>query len=84
VADCIAHQKALLWPPRQGFREDQLMRKELGEWARHREMPLGDFREGKWCEHIRAMLQHRSPQAIMRSDGGAVCAAWLDEQLSKM
>ena len=74
VADAIICQTALLWPPRTNFREDELFRPTLGHYTRAYEIPLADFRAGRWAPHLAALMALPAAAKVMRTDGAAVCA----------
>jgi hypothetical protein len=61
LADCIACGVALLYPPRQGFREDEISLRECPRYLRMRELPPEDFHGGRWDEHLRSLLAQPTP-----------------------
>ena len=74
VSECIATGKALLWPRRSGFREDGLAETEAARVMRMREIPIHDFAEGRWAEHLEALLASPPPPEQMPADGAEVIA----------
>src|SRR5262245_21347946 len=42
-----------------------------------REIPVSDFTEGNWSEHVRALRSQKMPEGSLRSDGAEVCTNFL-------
>jgi hypothetical protein len=77
LSDCIANGVALLFPPRTGFREDEVSRAVCPRYTRMRELPAGDFNVGRWGAHLGALFaQPRAPDT-MRTDGDQVVAQFI-------
>lgn len=74
VAECIAAGTALLYPPRQMFREDELTAAALPAHVRASAMPEGDYRVGHWGPHVEGLLARPKPVLDVRTDGAEVCA----------
>ena len=78
LADCIATGNTrLLWPPRQGFREDEITAEEAPAHLPMQELPLADFERGRWREHLRKLMRVPFPATPTRTDGAEVCARML-------
>lgn len=75
ISDCIAAGKALLWPRRIGFREDDVVEVEGPRYLRMREIAHDDFRCGAWNAPLAALIAPPSTPETMRTDGASVCAA---------
>ena len=74
LSDCIAVGPALLYPPREGFREDELLRSGAAKYVRAREIPAVDFRGGHWASHIRSLLEMQPVSPTIETNGADVCA----------
>jgi hypothetical protein len=77
VAECIAARKPLLYPPRQGFREESLLE---GNVARHipaLRIPLPDFYGGHWAPYLQELSALPVIASSLRTDGAEVCADFL-------
>jgi hypothetical protein len=77
VAECIAARKPLLYPPRQGFREESLLD---GTVARHipaTPIPLRDFYAGRWAPYLQELSSRPAVTSSLRTDGAEVCARFL-------
>ncbi|MFN3648516.1 MAG: hypothetical protein ACK47B_02955 [Armatimonadota bacterium] len=81
LADCIAAETALLWPPREGFREDAVALAEARPYLRQRRLPPERLHSGDWAADLRALLQEPPPEARPRLDGAEVSAGLLAEWL---
>jgi hypothetical protein len=75
LAEATTAGTAILYPPRTGFREDDLLQAGARRYARAREIPLDDFRAGNWAAHLGELLAAPPPSATLTSAGAAVCAA---------
>jgi len=75
LAEAVTAGIAILYPPRAGFREDDLLRVAAGRYARAREIPLYDFRVGHWAPHLEGLLVTSQPQQSLEPTGAGVCAA---------
>ena len=81
VADCIAAQTRLLWPARSGFREDEVMAREMTPFLRHREIGREDFVAGRWGEAVMGLLEDRREVERPAVNGDVECARLLEEWL---
>ena len=77
IADCVAAGTRLVWPPRKGFREDEVTRVEAAKYLRMKEMPAEAFGTGEWGPTLRAVMELPDPPETMPLDGAAACAAAL-------
>jgi L-arabinokinase len=66
LSDCIANGAALLYPPRVGFREDEVTTRECPRYMRMRELAAGDVYAGRWRGALLELLA--SPPADERMD----------------
>ena len=81
VAECIASNTALLWPPRTGFREDDVVSRDAPRYLRMRPISRHDFETGSWGAGLRRLLSSSAPPETMRIDGAEVCASWIAGQV---
>jgi L-arabinokinase len=78
LADCIAADVALLYPRREGFREDDVSVRECTGILRMRELSRKDFFAGCWQSHLCALLaQPLACQTLATNGADAVAAALL-------
>ena len=77
IADCIAAGTRLVWPPRAGFREDDVTRVEAPRYLRMTEMPAERFHNGDWAETLRRAMALPGAPETMPLDGAAACARYL-------
>jgi hypothetical protein len=82
VAECLANGTALLWPPRQGFREDEILMAEAPEYVRALPLALSDFDSGQWTNSLQTLLSLPQPPKTMLLNGAEVCAAFITERLA--
>ncbi len=75
VSECIAFQTPLICSFRNDFREDELLRPALAEYAHARLYDKADFEAGAWLEDFEAFaLDSRAAWKPIRTDGAAVAA----------
>jgi hypothetical protein len=77
LADSIAAGVALLYPPRQGFREDDVSREHCPSYLRMREFPRDDFIAGRWNHHLSSLLAQSKPPQSLPTNGDELVAAEL-------
>ena len=82
LADSIVAKAALLYPRREGFREDELSIRECPRYLRMRELPREDFTGGRWHTHLCALLAQAPPRETLPTDGEAVVAHALIRRLT--
>ena len=81
LADSISCKTALLFPPREGFREDEILYPEANRWARTLEITQQDFRDGNWKPYLRNLIAMPLPIEEPRLDGARVCAQSIAKRL---
>jgi L-arabinokinase len=81
VADSIAAGVRLVWPRREGFREDEVMAAEAPRHLRMTEMPIDDFHAGRWVESLEAAMASQIVEPTA-TNGAEVCAKYLDDLLA--
>jgi L-arabinokinase len=81
LSDCIANNVALLFPPRSGFREDEISRQVCPRYLRMRELPAADFVAGRWDLHLDALLGQPPPPEQLATDGDLVIARYLADHV---
>jgi L-arabinokinase len=74
VSDCVAHRKPMLVPPRTGFREDEVFRREAPRYIPVAEITGADFQSGNWKDHLNALLSAKHQHNPMQTNGATVCA----------
>lgn len=74
VAECIAAQKPLLYPPRENFREESILQQHVSRHIPALPIPLHDFYEGDWRSYLLKLLALPRVQSDIRTDGAEVCA----------
>jgi L-arabinokinase len=74
VSACVANRTAILFPAREGFREDALLREGATRFLRAQELPLQDFLTGAWGPHLRALQALREPVERLELNGADLCA----------
>jgi predicted glycosyltransferase len=80
IADAIANDTRLVWPPRSGFREDEVTEAEAPRYLRMRRMPPEDFHGGNWRESLEAAMALPDAAETMRFDGAAACARFIADR----
>jgi hypothetical protein len=82
LADSIAADCALLYPRREGFREDEVSLRECPRYLRMRELPREDFAAGRWHTHLCALLAQAPPHEALPTHGDEVVADALIRRLT--
>lgn len=77
IADCIAAGTRLVWPPREGFREDLVTATEAPRYLRMERIPVEKFRSGDWRESLERVMTTPAPEEEMPTDGAAACAGFV-------
>jgi hypothetical protein len=77
VCDGIANRTRILWPRREGFREDTFLEADAPRYLRMREIPRNDYAAGRWEASLHAILDQAESLDVPRTDGAEVCAALL-------
>jgi len=67
----------LVWPPREGFAEDEIVSREAPAFVPMVRMAMEDYLAGNWKSYLeRAKVVRRAHQQI-RTDGAGFCAETL-------
>lgn len=74
VSECIAAHKRLLCPPRLNFREDEIFARQAPAQLRLKIISQADFREGRWSQPLRWLLDQPVVDSTLPIDGAAACA----------
>ena len=74
AAECIAHETAVVFPTRYGFREDSFLPAAVAQHTRAVEMGIEAFRRGEWSDAIERVLALPVPRVSVGLDGARVCA----------
>ncbi len=74
VSDCAANRKPMLVPPRTGFREDEVFRRETGRYIPIAEISRANFQSGNWKEYLQSLLSARHPEERLQTNGATICA----------
>jgi L-arabinokinase len=82
VSEAVANGAAILYPPRSGFREDELLSAGVGRSFRATAIPVEDFVAGNWAGYLRRLLAQRQPCQALSTDGASVCAQIIAERLN--
>ncbi len=84
VSEAVAHGTALLYPPRTGFREDELLRAASSRYLRARELPLSDFYVGNWNPYLRQLMSMPAPVECLGMNGADTCAEIITRKCSDL
>ncbi|MEW6157982.1 MAG: hypothetical protein AB1813_11150 [Verrucomicrobiota bacterium] len=82
VADSIAAGTRLLYPPRTGFREDELTEAGAAGCIATRRIDVRDFLSGNWSADLRALMAAPNPGGKMLWNGAEFCAREMGKRLS--
>lgn len=74
AADCISFRKRLVYPPRQGFREEAVLRAEVGRHIPALPLDGDDYRCGEWAQTLRAVCELPPVTPCAPVDGAVICA----------
>jgi L-arabinokinase len=77
MAECIAAQKPILYPPRQGFREEEILQQHVNAHVAAAAIPLKDFYRGNWGRFLRELASMNPVAGGIRTDGAEFCAHFL-------
>jgi hypothetical protein len=81
LSDCIANGTALLYPPRVGFREDEISQRVCPRYMRMREISRTEFETGNWGGELAALLEQAPAPESMSIDGDQVIAGLISERV---
>lgn len=82
VSICVAYRKRLLYPQRRGFREDEILLKEIGNYTPAMKIGAEDYNAGNWGEYISRLLVQQTSDTPMATDGARVCAGIIKRFIS--
>jgi L-arabinokinase len=77
ITECLANDTAILYTDRGRFAEYDVLVEAMPKYVKCRFMPREDLFQGRWQEHLDAVLAQPSPPERPRTDGAAVAAAYL-------
>ena len=83
VSECIATQTRLVWPPRVGFAEDDVMENEATRVVPMMQIGLEDYRAGRWGRYLRAAMELPASADVIPTDGAEFCAEFLANILNE-
>lgn len=69
ISEVLAHKSRLLYLPRHGFRETPALLQGLAKNGCAAELPLEDFKAGRWRRHLEALVARRVPAPGLDLDG---------------
>lgn len=81
AAECIAERKELLFPPRRGFREEEILRDTVPQYIRALPIHPAAWLAGSWGLSLRTLIASPQPSLSMPANGAEVCAARLAQYL---
>lgn len=74
AAECIAERKRLLFPPREGFPEEQVLVQQVPRRTAALPIPVAEWRAGNWAPYLSWLLRMQIPQQSDPCDGADVAA----------
>jgi hypothetical protein len=74
LAECIAERTPLLYPPRDGFPEEVILRREGPALLPLLPIPRQDWAEGNWAPYLEALAATPFPESAPDVSGAAVIA----------
>jgi hypothetical protein len=77
LAECIANGKPLLYPPREHFREEEILQRHAGDHTPALAIPLQDFYAGNWGDYLRTLSGLPPASSRIRTDGADFCARFI-------
>ena len=81
VTDCATLGVGLLWPARNGFREDAMILGEGKRYFRCATLAAEDFASGCWQGPLAGLLQQQRPRPASNTNGAAWMAAWIGRKM---
>lgn len=81
VTDCCATGCSLLYPPRNGFREDAMILDGMCKYARVGELLLVDYEAGNLGARLESLLKQPKPQPASNIDGATWLANWIAQRI---
>ena len=83
ISECIANRTAMLYTSRGDFREYRVMVNEMPAYLRCAFIDHDDLFSGNWAPHLDRLLAQPLPQETPATNGDAVAAGIIQEQLQK-
>ncbi|MEJ7604826.1 MAG: hypothetical protein WKF37_00815 [Bryobacteraceae bacterium] len=83
AAECIAEGRALLYPPRDGFREERILAIEVPKYTRTLPIAAADWRIGRWKAGLDRISRVAMPKPKIAVDGAEVCAREILERFRR-
>jgi L-arabinokinase len=77
IAECLANDAAILYTDRGHFAEYDVLVAAMPKYVRCRFMPREDLLQGRWKDHLDAVLTQPPPSERPRTDGAFVAASYL-------
>ena len=77
IAECLANDAAILYTDRGRFAEYDVLVDAMPRYVRCRFMPRADLFQGRWRDHLDAVLASPAPPEKPRTDGAPVAAMYL-------
>src|SRR5207237_728859 len=74
AAECIAEQTRLLFPPRTGFREEQVLAAAVPRYVPALAIAREAWEQGDWRPWLDRLSSMPLPPSALRTDGDVVCA----------
>jgi hypothetical protein len=81
LAECIANNKPLLYPPRENFREEEILQQHVNQHFPALPIPLADFYAGNWGGYLRKLAGQPLKPSGIGIDGARFCAGYLASYL---
>jgi len=77
IAECLANDAAILYTDRGRFAEYDVLVEAMPKYVRCRFMPHNDLFEGRWQDHLDALLACPAPPEKPPTNGASVAASYL-------
>lgn len=77
ISECICAQVRLVWPPRDGFVEDDFVAAQAPAFVPMLRMPMENYWAGRWGKSLRSAMKLPPSEQVMATDGARVCASRL-------
>ncbi len=81
VTDCATEGVGLLYPKRNGFREDAMILREGETYFRQQAIPLEDYASGNWAPHLEALLAQEPRQPASNTNGREFVVDFIESRL---
>ena len=80
ISECICSQTRLVWPPRDGFAEDDIVAAEAPKYVPILRMPIEAYQAGQWGTSLREAIQLPAAKHRLVTNGAQVCAAAIEAE----